>query len=59
MRRGACNENVATQPHPAQEFASKLFVNKHFFITEFTQFVNKSLLDYNKNIKHEGSLSHE
>ena len=28
MRRGACNEGVDSQPHPAREFASKLFVRK-------------------------------
>ena len=26
MRRGAHNEDVALQPHPAQEFACKLFI---------------------------------
>ena len=28
MRRGAYNEDVALQPRPAREFASKLFVRK-------------------------------
>ena len=48
MRRGAYNEDVALQPRPAQEFASKLFVLN---ITSTTQLQDGTTYDSNNVTK--------